>query len=458
MEIAQNTTRAHSFNKYRKTQIQWEHIPRANQPNKNLAEKTIKIISVTVPKINAQGYAIYTHAYLTKITRCKQDQNTNLLKQISHVFNIKAHKSIVIDGKKYRNVYVIKKHENTFQILDNPKVFFSEESNHISCNRVSRKSNEKKGETNKKAEKIRSSNIYNNINSFNNRSKSNFKKFNLSKKVLKLSDFTNPSEKDCDILRRSSGRQFSSNAIKEIIKDMAKKLMHVYFNCKAGFMAYMVQALKHEMRNEVKTNNTNFRIKANMTEEDKKAIEIERYLTEVENIREVSQEVHLKKKLASVLRPITAYTLLRNYRGIRITGSIAKIELRQPVELTELEKGTILAQVKATHEMLIDGMFEPIEEIKFTTPTPLSSSSNAVSTPPRIGIWGKLRAEIVSLLGNAGENLDKALFSKLDAEIDENNKQIKLKAESSFYRKFIEERYSQVIQMVAINNGYSICY
>jgi len=475
-----NATKPNSFNKYRKTQIQWEHIPRAKEPDKNLSEKAIKIISVTIPKIKAQGYAIYTHAYLSKITKCKQDQNTNLLKQIYHVFNVNAHKSIVIDGKRYRNVYIIKTHENTFRILDNPKVFFSEESNKISCNQNScedvGKDVEEKEKIDSEAEKIRSSTIIYNTNSFNNRSTSNYKKDDSSKKVLKLSDFIDPTEKDCDTLRRLSGRSFSSNAIKEIIKDMARRISDVYFKYKSGFIAYMVQVLKNEMRDEVKISNTNFRIKANMTAEDWKANEIENYLTKIENNLDISPEWRLKKKLVSVLTPITAYNLLINYQGITMVetttefrmgvvcvGNIAKFKLREYVELKDFEKEMISKHIKEIHETTNEDDHRLwIEDIEFIMPpkreteTKIGNKDKKSEVAPRIGVWGKLRTEIVSLLGNAGENLDKSLFSKLDAEIDENNKQIKLKAESSFYKKFIEERYSQLINMVATNNGYSI--
>ena len=78
-----------------------------------------------------------------------------------------------------------------------------------------------------------------------------------------LSKFHPLSETDCSELRSSSGREFTNNAINEILLDMSKRLSDRVFKSKKGFLSYMSKALTFELRDAVKTSNENFRIKAN---------------------------------------------------------------------------------------------------------------------------------------------------------------------------------------------------
>jgi hypothetical protein len=271
-----------------------------------------------------------------------------------------------------------------------------------------------------------------------------------------LNDFYPLTEELANEIRVEAGRNFSLNAMNEILKDIAKRLTHCIFYSIKGFKAYMVKLLKNEMRDENKVNNETFRITANLTEEDKKAITIEKYLTEVENIREVSQEIHLKKKLACVLKPETAFELVRNYKDISIKNDIAEITLRTHVELTELEKDIVLSQVKATHETLINGVFTPITGIKYTvTDKPITSTAKAMNMLPRNGVWGNIRNKISELLGKDGDAIDNNIFSKLEAEIDEQTKQIKLKAPINHLKVMIEDRYAHEIRSAAANFGFT---
>ena len=102
------------------------------------------------------------------------------------------------------------------------------------------------------------------------------------------------------------------------------------------FLSYMSKALRYEMRDAVKTSNEAFKIKANLNFEESRAQEIESYLTEIEYSSQVSPEWHLKKKLACVLKPVKAYSLLKAYRAITIEKTTAKIYLHEAVQLSQL--------------------------------------------------------------------------------------------------------------------------
>jgi len=466
-----NTT----IQKYRKVQIQWEHIPRANcSKGKSIAEKATKILSDAYYKFQKQGYVIYNHTYLSKLTKCKHEQNARLLRQLGLVFNIHFFKFKIIDRKIYRNIYIIQPHENTFEILNNTKNYFAKK---LSTTPQKNEDSELKI-IDDNASKNSPVYITNKIIINNNRSRANFcknvdKLENTELPLLEqqpepkpeyrpkaepkiLNDFYPLTEELANEIRVESGRNFSLNAMNEILKDIAKRLTHCIFRSIKGFKAYMVKILKNEMRDENKVNNETFRITANLTEEEKKAIEIEKYLTKIENIREVSQEVHLKKKLACVLKPETAYELLKNYRGITVEKGTVQIKLYEHVELTELEKDIVLSQVKATHETLINGVFTPITGIKYTVAdTPITFTARAMNMLPRNGVWGNIRNKIVELLGKDGDAIDSNIFSKLEAEIDEQNKQIKLKAPINHLKVMIEDVYMHEIRSASLSLGFT---
>jgi hypothetical protein len=74
-------------------------------------------------------------------------------------------------------------------------------------------------------------------------------------------------KEDGNKLQSLSGREFSLNAMNEILLDMSKRRYN-RFCSKAQFMAYFGKCLQFEMRDAVKTGNDNFRIKANIPKEE----------------------------------------------------------------------------------------------------------------------------------------------------------------------------------------------
>jgi len=283
-----------------------------------------------------------------------------------------------------------------------------------------------------------------------------------------IADFYPLSRKECIQLQAESGREFSLNAMNEILLDMAKRLSDRYFKSKKSFMNYMAKAFRYEMRDAVKISNENFKIRSMQSIDERLLQQQEQYLSTIESSRQVSPEWHLKKKLACVLATNTAYELLRNYSGIRIIGGICQIRLIKPIELTELERATILNQVKATHERLENGRHQTIENLeiiqlaKVITGSMIQERNSYKTTseglPNKLPdtLWGKMRQELIKEYGKHGSALDQAWFSKLDLSIEEDKKSIKLKAPSAFIKDWVENNYSQMIGIILGNLGFRL--
>ena len=181
------------------------------------------------------------------------------------------------------------------------------------------------------------------------KSKNDSGKSNESNKLFEkksLSDFYPLSFEDCSELQRRSGKKYSLNAMNEILRSLTNKLINPLFYSKRSFIAYMTKIFEFELRKPEKVNNDTHKILINLNEQERKTYEIEKYLCNIENTNQVSPEWHMKKKLASVLKPETAYELLKNYKTLKIYQTKAIIELYRAIELTELERTIILSQIK----------------------------------------------------------------------------------------------------------------
>ena len=212
------------------------------------------------------------------------------------------------------------------------------------------------------------------------------------------------------------------------------------------------------MRDAVKTSNKSFKIKANLSSEESRAVEIENYLTEIEYSTQVSPEWHLKKKLACVLESVKAYNFLKAYRSIAIEDDTAKIYLHKAVQLSQGELEQVLSQVKATHERFENGKYTPIQKIELIMPkiTSKNHSFNKTNLETKQlpnTLWGRVRK---SLIGIYGEAIDASWFSKLEATEDTKEKAINLKASSEFIKDWIERNYEQAIEQAAGAMGVKI--
>lgn len=302
-------------------------------------------------KNSPNGIIFKNHEDIYNLTEVGISQNKRAHNELRDLFNIQYHKSIKINERKYYFGFAIEFTENTENILKNPKLFYSSKSNENEPLEVQKrtprcsKKNASlyKGEENPLENlKSRSIEIPENIPLVEESQGSNF----LEKS---LKDFYPITPEDSIQLNTLSKRSFSLNTKNQILLDMSKRYPDHSFKSKNRFMKYFGDCLRNEMRDAVKTANETFKIKANLTDEDKENQRIFKYLEKVEYSLEVSPELHFKKKLACVLADKKAYELLTSYKSLVIKDHLAKIYLRRMVELTPLELEIVLNQIKASH-------------------------------------------------------------------------------------------------------------
>jgi hypothetical protein len=260
---------------------------------------------------------------------------------------------------------------------------------------------------------------------------------------------------DCNKLQRLSGRPFHLNAMNEILLDMSKKLDR-RFRSKACFLAYFSESLIHEKRDAVQTGNLNFRIKANLTEEDKQQRIQESFLSQIEQqaITSVCPENQLKARLANVLEKTKAYELLLHFRRLEVTRNVMQIYLTDSVELTAFEKSVVLRHVQSiysTEEVSIAELEYIIDNssIRKFASKPVTQAKLTLPEIPT-GIWGEIRKVLIS---NYGADVDRNWFSKLTANVDEVASTIELKYPSQFVADWISTNYEDTIKAVVAGFG-----
>lgn len=270
------------------------------------------------------------------------------------------------------------------------------------------------------------------------------------KEAQKLEDFYPLTEQDGQELQSKSGRSFTLNAMNEILKDMSKKLTQPEFWSKKGFISYMTQAFRYEKRNPELISGENFKIRNAMNKEELEYREKEKYLEEIEYSLQTGAEWHFRKKLACVFSTNKAYEILRSYKKLRIEeGGICELEFRNYIQLSENDRNLILSQIQATHEGIeeygTEG-FAKITSLKIKTPEYQPKKQNmAVSEIDKQEQtknqtrWDKIRSVFASYYKREeGSHLNKNWLSKLDAQIDEKQKIVRLKTSSEFYLEYIK--------------------
>jgi hypothetical protein len=318
-------------------------------------------------------------------------------------------------------------------------------------------------------DKENENNIFKNRSTESNFYKNTFEKEAPIKKVIrfdgneakKLKDFYPLNKEDCYKLQSLSGRAFSLNSMNEILLDMSKRLTDRYFKSKKAFLNYMGKVFCHEKRDAVKINNDNFKIRNNLNSKEIEAEEREKYLSKIEESKEISYEWQLKKKLASKLQTEIAYKLLKSFKTIDVNNGTCNLYLSKYLELTDTEEKIILKEVQATYQQLncADEGLGRIERLKIVMPVMIATMSidqNKIekSTLPA-GIWGRVRKKLIEIYGEA---TDRNWFSKITANIDEGRKEIKLQAATNFCKDWIETNYFHTIEQVVNDKRFKISF
>ena len=293
--------------RYRKTYMNWDKIKRANsnairKKAKYLSKDAQAILAPVIQRLKKGECVFLNHKYISTITLCGRKQNTRIIKQLESVLNITYHNSITVDGKNYRYSYEFNFKHHTIQETEkqlnsafikhsigtskpqqNASLYIYKENKNIED--IDLQSNFLQNSENIKLKE----NAEPKIREFSPTSPHKLKKrpsnkrkkptmaqakariyhFNQYKEPQNLKHHYPLTKEDGDKLQSLSGRDFSLNAMNEILLDMSKRLDN-RFCSKTQFMAYFGKCLRFEMRDSVKTGNDNFRIKANVHREEVK--------------------------------------------------------------------------------------------------------------------------------------------------------------------------------------------
>lgn len=483
--------------RYRKSYIDWDKIKRANRGNfsrekaKHLSDAAKAILAPVIQKLEKGARVFLNHKYISTLTFCKRGQNCNIIKQLETVLDITYHNSITVDGKKHRHSYefayykqeIVPQEESStaqfikrsdslnpsYQASSNTSIenkdieyirynVHAHESNFLqnSEEAISDKNNTAKivelPKEPAKPAKLKTRPSNERKKRTNSERKARIYHFNQYKEPQDLKHHYPLTKEDGSKLQSLSGRDFSLNAMNEILLDMSKRLDN-RFCSKAQFMAYFGKCLRFEMRDSVKTGNDNFRIKANVTSTEQteitKAKQIEQYLAQVEQraISHVCPENQLKARIANVLEPIRSYELLSNIKDLAVIGGIAKIHLRTECELSQYEKDVVLSQVKSIYstpeldiesvEYVVENGYKPTN-VKSEVWTKATVATQILQQ----GIWGDICCKLIETSGIYVYN---NWISKLVPIIDEEARTIELKAPNSFILQWIETHYGEGI-------------
>jgi hypothetical protein len=237
------------------------------------------------------------------------------------------------------------------------------------------------------------------------------------------------------------------------------KLLGHTFLSKASFIAYMSKALASEKRNAVQINNTGFKIKANLTQEQlveyTTLAQREAYLSEVEDraITHRSDETQFRAKLVGVLGE-RSYDILTHLVRIEKKDEVFELHLNRTLELTKQTKDVILKEANA-----VDG-YKGVERLEFISPekeisvkkwsmadtaTAIYNSRQPESLELPQGVWGQVSKELISAYG---VDIYRNWFKKLTATADENAKTIALKTSSEFVRDWIVDKYENQLRKI----------
>jgi hypothetical protein len=282
------------------------------------------------------------------------------------------------------------------------------------------------------------------------------------KQRFSFASFYPLAQSDIDKLQYLCGREFSGNAINEILQSLSIKLPNHSFPHKAAFIKYMGKALAHEMRDAVKISNESFKIKSNITAEEIITQAREEFLNEIENSRDTSLKMQLSRKLAGILEPSIAYDFLMSASFVDNTASLKtdsfKIILRKNLTLSQSERRLILTQVQSVYGDHINALNITSSQDVETTDTSFKQPQvlQKEDTKSFEGVWGKIRQGLIDYYGSGGNAMDNAWFSKLTANVDADNKKLTLKAPSKFIKDWVQSNYTHLIDKLCSLHSYSL--
>ena len=276
--------------RYRKSYIEWDKIKRANRKLKPVRQKSFflsspanKLLSAVIGKLRQGERVFLNHKYISTFTIVERRQNVRIIEELAHILDITYHNSITHNGKKYRysyefsykeqklgNTACVENSVGTFMSQQNDPLYIYKENKNIED--IDLESNFLQNSESIKNPLIKTVKFKKRVPNerkkpTNSQAKARIYRFNQYKEPQDLKHHYPLTKEDGAKLQSLSGRDFTLNTMNEILLDMSKRLDN-RFCSKAQFLAYFGKCLRFEMRDAVKTGNDNFRIKANILEEE----------------------------------------------------------------------------------------------------------------------------------------------------------------------------------------------
>lgn len=272
----------------------WEDIPQNNTRDKPLTESQLKLVAIIYALIEKSDNRVtyFSLEFLCAKLKITDRQLRTLRKAISHIFHSKWRKAIKIKGIRRENIYVFSYACRGKIILEaTDKYYKSIKLGSTLPTSYNKYENNKKNIDHESTSFLISEEVITEENTtptiitfpkepvkpkkrlLNKRKKpTNAEK---KAKVYKPFAYTKPKNladmlplidpATCDELRSKSGRPFSDNFIIQLVLKMSNNpKIKASFDYKNGFIAYMARALRYEKHDAVKTENINFRFKANI--------------------------------------------------------------------------------------------------------------------------------------------------------------------------------------------------
>ena len=257
-------------------------------------------------------------------------------------------------------------------------------------------------------------------------------------------------------LQALCGRQFSANAINEILLSMSKRLTDRLFKSKEAFMNYMAKALTYELRDAVKTSNDSFRIRANISNDEIIKQQKEAFLSRIEGSTDTALAAQLSRKLASILPPDLAYNFLSAAKFPTCgEGNSFQISLQKSIDLSQRQYRLILEQVQSVYGPSILSLEFIVKNQEISTlcvfPDAFSAGNN--ESEMLSGVWGRIRT---GLIKTCGEGIDRNWFSKLKVNVDEERGEIKLRAPTLFIRDWVQQNYQHLLEQFCNKENYRL--
>lgn len=219
----------------------------------------------------------------------------------------------------------------------------------------------------------------------------------------------------------------------------------------------MSECFKHELRDAAAISSNNFKIKANLTDQETENKNIEKFLANIEYSKETCPLWRFKKKIATGLFPNEiAFTILTNLRQVKVEEDKLILELTKYIELSNDERDKIIQAAKNSdlYDQITETEQLEIKMPKYQNNYQSKKGGENVNNYKAIlpdNIWGMVRKK---LIGKFGYAIDKNWFSKLESDLNEERKELIIKAPSNFYKDWVNNNYYQDIENFVRLEGF----